>query len=107
MIETTNNKEPELLPGEFNKRVEKSLRKKFHKDIWCRFTKAINEYVFNEDTTRQVLEDLMAKGIKTGGDKLGKTIIFAYNKNHAQISITKFHYYIPPLFIFIINYIIQ
>ena len=24
--------------------VEKSIRKKFHKSIWCRFTKAINEY---------------------------------------------------------------
>jgi len=47
--------------------------------------KAINDFVFNEDTTRKVLEDLMEKGIKVGGgDKLGKTIIFAYNKNHAQ-----------------------
>ena len=58
--------------------------------------KAINEYVFNEDTTRQVLEDLMTKGIKTGGgDKLGKTIIFAYNKNHAQHIVKTFDKFWP------------
>lgn len=58
-------------------------------------SKAINEYVFNEDTTRQVLEDLMTKGITTGGDKLGKTIIFAYNKNHAQHVVDVFNKYWP------------
>lgn len=58
--------------------------------------KAINEYVFNEDTTRKVLEDLMQKGIKiNGGDKLGKTIIFAYNKNHAQHIVDVFNKYYP------------
>ena len=58
--------------------------------------KAINEYVFNEDTTRQVLEDLMSKGIKIGGgDKLGKTIIFAYNKNHAQHIVDTFDKFWP------------
>lgn len=57
--------------------------------------KAINEYVFNEDTTRQVLEDLMTKGIRTGGDKLGKTIIFAYNKNHAQHIVDTFDKFWP------------
>ncbi len=58
--------------------------------------KAINEYVFNEDTTRQVLEDLMTKGIKTGGgDRLGKTIVFAYNKNHAQHIVNTFDKFWP------------
>ncbi len=28
----------------FAKEVEQSLRKKFRKNIWCKFTKAINEY---------------------------------------------------------------
>ena len=58
-------------------------------------SKAINEYVFNEDTTRQVLEDLMTKGIRTDGDKLGKTIIFAYNKNHAQHIVDTFDKFWP------------
>ena len=57
-------------------------------------SEAINKYVFNEDTTLQVLEDLMQKGIKTGsGDKLGKTIIFAYNKKHAQHIVDTFDKY--------------
>lgn len=28
----------------FAEEVEQSLRKKFRKNIWCKFTKAINEY---------------------------------------------------------------
>ena len=34
--------EPDEEP--FHVQVEKSIRKKFHKNIWCKFTKAINEY---------------------------------------------------------------
>ena len=49
MTITEKNREQELQPGEFNKQVERSLRKKFHKDIWCRFTKAINEYELISD----------------------------------------------------------
>ena len=28
----------------FAEEVEQSLRKKFRKNVWCKFTKAINEY---------------------------------------------------------------
>ena len=46
---------------------------------------ALNEWVFNEDTIRQVLHVLMTEGIKIDyGQKLGKTIIFAKNHNHAE-----------------------
>ena len=46
---------------------------------------ALNEWVFNEDTIRQVLHILMTEGIKIDyGQKLGKTIIFAKNHNHAE-----------------------
>ena len=46
---------------------------------------AINSWLFNRDTIKKVLETLMQKGIKIeGGDKLGKTIIFARNHNHAK-----------------------
>ena len=39
-----------------------------------------------------VLQDLMEKGIKVaGGDRLGKTIIFAQNKNHANIILERFN----------------
>ncbi len=44
----------------------------------------INERLFNRDTIKKLLELLMSKGIKVeGGDKLGKTIIFARNHKHA------------------------
>ena len=46
---------------------------------------ALNEWVFNVDTIRQVLHILMTEGLKIDyGQKLGKTIIFAKNHNHAE-----------------------
>jgi type I restriction enzyme R subunit len=52
---------------------------------------AVNEFIFNQSTVDRVLEDLMTKGIKVaGGDRLGKTIIFAQNKRHAQYIIERF-----------------
>ena len=46
---------------------------------------AINTFVFNKNTIDHVLEDIMKNGIKVeGGDKLGKTIIFAKNHKHAE-----------------------
>ncbi len=46
---------------------------------------ALNEWVFNEDTIRQVLHVLMTEGLKIDyGNKIGKTIIFAKNHTHAE-----------------------
>ncbi|MBR6525599.1 MAG: DEAD/DEAH box helicase family protein [Clostridia bacterium] len=46
---------------------------------------ALNDWVFNEDTIRQVLHILMEKGLRIEyGEKLGKTIIFAKNHQHAE-----------------------
>lgn len=46
---------------------------------------AINSWLFNRDTIKKLLELLMEKGLKVeGGDKLGKTIIFARNHRHAE-----------------------
>jgi len=45
---------------------------------------ALNKWLFNTDTVDKVLDHLMTAGIKVqGGDKLGKTIIFAKNHHHA------------------------
>ena len=45
---------------------------------------AINSWLFNDDTIDQALEVLMERGIKVdGGDRLGKTIIFARRHEHA------------------------
>jgi type I restriction enzyme, R subunit len=46
---------------------------------------AINKWLFNEDTAEKVLEHLMTHGLTVAdGDRLGKTIIFAKNHDHAQ-----------------------
>lgn len=45
---------------------------------------ALNAWLFNQDTIDKVLKHLMESGLKVeGGDKLGKTIIFAKNHKHA------------------------
>ncbi|AXJ00900.1 type I restriction enzyme, R subunit [Cyclonatronum proteinivorum] len=45
----------------------------------------LNRWLFNRDTVEQVLGQLMEHGLKVeGGDRLGKTIIFARNQKHAQ-----------------------
>jgi len=45
---------------------------------------ALNNWLFNDNTIDQVLQMLMERGIHVeGGDKLGKTIIFAKNHKHA------------------------
>ena len=46
---------------------------------------ALNEWVFNEDTIREVLNVLMKNGLHIDyGNKIGKTIIFAKNHAHAE-----------------------
>lgn len=45
----------------------------------------INTWLFNTDTVDKALEVLMTRGHKVaGGDRLGKTIIFAKNNRHAE-----------------------
>ena len=45
---------------------------------------ALNKWLFNADTVDKVLDHLMTQGIKvSGGDRLGKSIIFAKNHEHA------------------------
>lgn len=59
---------------------------------------ALNEWVFNEDTIRQVLNILMENGIKIDyGQKLGKTIIFAKNHAHAEKILEIFNKEYPSL----------
>jgi type I restriction enzyme R subunit len=46
---------------------------------------AVNKWLFNDDTVDKMLETLMVSGHKVaGGDRLGKTIIFARNNDHAE-----------------------
>jgi type I restriction enzyme R subunit len=57
---------------------------------------AVNQWLFNDNTIDQVLNDLMENGIKVeGGDKLGKTIIFANNSKHAKRIVERFDHIFP------------
>jgi type I restriction enzyme, R subunit len=59
---------------------------------------ALNNWLFNEDTVDKVLEHLMRYGLKVeGGDRLGKTIIFAKNHNHALFIQERFDKNYPHL----------
>ena len=59
---------------------------------------ALNEWIFNRDTIRQVLNVLMTDGIKIEyGEKLGKTIIFAKNHLHAEKILEVFNSEYPHL----------
>ena len=52
---------------------------------------AVNKWLFNKDTVDKVLEHLMTRGLKVaGGDRLGKTIIFAKNQAHAEFIAERF-----------------
>ena len=59
---------------------------------------ALNTWIFNEDTIKQVLNILMRDGIKIDyGQKLGKTIIFAKNHDHAEKILEVFNKEYPHL----------
>lgn len=59
---------------------------------------ALNNWLFNEDTVDKVLQHVMERGQKVaGGDRLGKTIIFAKNHNHAQFIADRFDANYPHL----------
>ena len=59
-------------------------------------SKEMNKFIFNEVTVDTVLQDLMDRGIHVaGGDRLGKTIIFAQNKHHAEFILERFNKLYP------------
>lgn len=46
---------------------------------------ALNSWIFNEDTIKKALHILMTEGLRINyGEKIGKTIIFAKNHDHAE-----------------------
>jgi len=59
-------------------------------------SEALNRWLFNDDTIDKVLAVLMERGLKVeGGDKLGKTIIFAKNHRHAERIVERFDIIFP------------
>ncbi|HAT10941.1 MAG TPA: restriction endonuclease subunit R [Planctomycetes bacterium] len=59
---------------------------------------ALNKWLFNKDTVDKVLAHLMTKGqTVAGGDRLGKTILFAKNQQHAEFIEERFNANYPHL----------
>jgi type I restriction enzyme, R subunit len=59
-------------------------------------SKEIFSYIFNADTVDKVLQDLMENGLKVqSGERIGKTIIFAYNHHHAELIVERFNVLYP------------
>jgi type I restriction enzyme R subunit len=64
-----------------------------HRDI---LADEIYSYIFNVDTIDAVLQDLMENGLKVqSGERIGKTIIFAYNHRHAELIVDRFNILYP------------
>lgn len=58
--------------------------------------KEMFEFIYNIGTVDLVIQDLMANGQKIeNGDKLGKTIIFAYDHPHAEMIVNRFYELYP------------
>lgn len=53
---------------------------------------AVNKWLFNKDTVDKVLAHLMTRGLTVAaGDRLGKTILFAKNQDHAEFIAERFN----------------
>ncbi len=60
-----------------------------HRDI---HGNEIFRYVYNKDTVRRMFNDLFSEGLRINNDDvLGKTIIFAFNHDHAQMIVDVFN----------------
>ncbi|MGH3938934.1 MAG: DEAD/DEAH box helicase family protein, partial [Pseudonocardiaceae bacterium] len=56
----------------------------------------VNRWLFNIDTVDKVLETVLTRGLAVaGGDRIGKTIIFAKNRDHADFIVERFHVNYP------------
>ena len=56
----------------------------------------VNKTLFNKETVDLVIKTLMNNGLTVeGGDKLGKTIIFAVNQRHANFIVDRFNKLYP------------
>ena len=56
----------------------------------------IFSYIYNIDTIDAVLQDLMVNGLKVqSGERIGKSIVFAYNHRHAELIVERFNALYP------------
>lgn len=85
----------ELSPEEQEEYDKKVLPHKKDKKV---SKEEVYQFLFNKDTIQRALEVLFEHGIKVaGGDRLGKTIIFARNQDHAKLIVNVFDEMMPNL----------
>lgn len=61
-------------------------------------SKEMFSYIFNIDTIDKMLQDLMEHGQRVqSGNKIGKSIIFCYNHQHAELVVERFGVLYPEL----------
>ena len=59
---------------------------------------SVNQWLFNENTVDLMLKHLMERGLRAAdGDRIGKTIVFAKNHNHAEYIVERFNHHYPHL----------
>ena len=62
----------------------------------CYDPKELDKQIFNKDTNRKILQNLMDEGLRVNeGSRVGKTIIFARNHNHAVLLCKLFYKMFP------------
>ncbi len=73
---------------EYETTINEIEEEEYNRDI---ISKEMFTYIFNDDTIDKVLQDLMTNGLKVqSGERIGKTIIFAYNHKHAKRIVERF-----------------
>lgn len=73
---------------EYETTIKDVDEEEYNRDI---ISKEMFTYIYNDNTIDKVLEDLMTNGLKVqGGERIGKTIIFAYNHKHAKRIVERF-----------------
>lgn len=86
------------LSSEDKKRVESVLLEDEIDDDFLISKEKLFKLFYNIDTCGKVLDDLMDNGIRVDdGQKIGKTIIFAYNHRHAELIVKIFKANYPAL----------
>lgn len=76
--------------------AEYGFREKLNRYVRNIESNEIFKYIFNLDTIDKVLQDLMQNGLKVqNGERIGKSIIFAYNHRHAELIVERFNVLYP------------
>ena len=76
--------------SELSDEEKEKYEESFRDSTWGLFPEevsrsSLNKWLFNKDTVNKILDALMEHGLKIeGGDKLGRTIVFAANQDHAK-----------------------